>query len=242
MFAIKVRKHHPALIAVWAALIAASAFLPTFPVFGTGGNFSVGMALAPLAGIFFGPFAGVLAVAIGEVISAMIAPHTAPLGLLMPLINMTNAFAAGYLVRGRWQICLGIIIIGTLIWLTHPIPRQVPVFLLVYLSGMIMAPIGGIIGLKLFNNPKTVIKTAGLFLMAYPCYIAGSTVANYITILMFDLPVDLWRFLTWMIPFERTVFSIGAAIIGVPLIVALPKIGIFVGPEFDKEEEDDRDD
>ena len=42
-------KVHPAMIAVWAALMSVSGLLPTFPVFGTGGNFSVSYALAPLA-------------------------------------------------------------------------------------------------------------------------------------------------------------------------------------------------
>src|SRR6056297_1138085 len=108
---------HPAMIAAWSALIAVSGLLPTFPIFGTGGTFSVGYALAPIAGIMFGPFAGAVAVAIGELLGSMIAPHTAALGIFTFLINTTNAFAAGYVSRKKWYYAFGIIAVLQVVWL-----------------------------------------------------------------------------------------------------------------------------
>ena len=237
------KKVHPAMIAVWAALMSVAGLLPTFPVFGTGGNFSVSYALAPIAGIMFGPFAGALSVAIGEFIGSIIAPHAAPLGLFTFLINTTNAFAVGYLCRKNWYVCLAIIAALTGVWFLIPAGRAASVYSLVYVAGMVAAPIGGIFGTKLFSNHNALVKTIGVFLMAWPCYIAGSVIGNIITLFLFELPPDLWNnFLVWMTPFERTIFAIGAAVIGTPLLIGLPKIGIYVGPQYDGVEvEDDLD-
>ena len=95
----KYPKVHPAMIAVWAALIAVSGLLPTFPMFGTGGTFSIGLALAPLAGIMFGPWTGALTVAIGGIIGSFIAPHTAVFGIFTFLSDMSLTFAAGFMAR-----------------------------------------------------------------------------------------------------------------------------------------------
>jgi len=48
----KLLSTHPAVIAVWAALIAVVTLVPAFPIIGTGATFSVNAALIPLAGIF----------------------------------------------------------------------------------------------------------------------------------------------------------------------------------------------
>ncbi|MGI6331232.1 MAG: ECF transporter S component [Zhaonellaceae bacterium] len=234
------KKVHPAMIAVWAALISVSGLLPTFPVFGTGGNFSVGYTLAPIAGIMFGPFAGALSVAIGEFIGSIIAPHVATLGLFTFIINTTNAFAAGYLSRKNWYVCFGIIAALTVVWFLIPSGRAAYVYSLVYLAGMVAAPIGGILGSRLFDRDNVLIKTIGVFLMSWPAYIAGSIMGNIPTLFLVELPAELWNtFLVWVTPFERTVFAIGAAIIGTPLLIGLPKIGIFVGPQYDGEEIED---
>ncbi len=235
------RKIHPAMIAVWAALIAVSSLLPTFPVFGTGGNFSVGYVLAPLAGIMFGPFAGALTVAIGEFIGCIIAPHVASLGLFTFIINTANAFCAGYLSRKKWQVCFGYIALLTLVWFIIPSGRAAYLYgIVVYGLGLLMAPIGGIFGTKLFSNSNVAKKMVGLFLIVFPCYIAGSITGNIPTLFMYDIPAELWNtFLIWVTPFERTLFSLGATIIGVPLLIGLPKISIYVGPEYDAPEEED---
>lgn len=236
----KRKKIHPAMIAVWAALMSVAGLLPTFPVFATGGNFSVSYALAPLAGIMFGPIAGALAVAIGDFLGSIIAPSSAPLGLFTFLIGTTNAFAIGYLCRKKWYPCLGIIVVLTGVWFLIPSGRAAGLYSIVYVAGMIMAPIGGIFGVKLFNSKKVLNKMAGIFLMSWPCYIAGSIVGNIITLFLFQLPAPLWNnFLIWMTPLERTFFAIGAAVIGTPLLIGLPKTRIYVGPQYDEEEVDD---
>lgn len=234
---IKVRVH-PAVLASWAAIQAAAAMLPSFPVFGSGGNFSVGFALAPLAGILFGPYYGALAVAIGEFIGSIIAPHSAPLGLFNFLMNTANSFFAGWMVRGKWWATSLYIAVASVVWYMFPVAREAAIFGIVYLLGIVMAPIGGFVGRKLFASNNAGLKAIGLWLCVFPCYITGSITGNILTLILFDLPADLWKMLTPIIPFERAVFSLGAAIIGVPLLIGLPKVGLYFGPEYEQEEEE----
>ncbi len=235
------RKIHPAMMAVWAALLSVASLLPSFPVFGTGGNFSVSYVLAPLAGIMFGPWAGALTVAVGELIGSIISPAVASLGIFTFIINTANAFCVGYLCRKKWQVCFGYIALLTVVWYLLPQGRGAWLYgIVVYGLGLVMSVVGGTAGVALYAKTNPVTRMVGLFLMVFPCYIAGSITGNIPTLFMFDLPPDLWNnFLIWMTPFERTIFALGAAIIGLPLLVGLPKISIFVGPEYDEEEKDD---
>lgn len=235
------KKIHPAMMAVWAALMSVASLLPSFPVFGTGGNFSVGYVLAPLAGIMFGPFAGAITVAIGEFIGSIIAPAVASLGIFTFIINTANAFCVGYLCRKKWQVCFGYIAALTVVWFLIPSGRAAYLYgIVVYGLGLVMSVIGGTIGLKLYKSQVAPTKMVGLFLMVFPAYIAGSITGNIPTLFMFDLHADLWNgVLIWITPFERSIFSLGAAVIGVPLLIGLPKISIYVGPEFETEEESD---
>lgn len=72
----------------------------------------------------------------------------------------------------------------------------------------------------------------------YTGFIGAAAVANYLGILIVKIPAKVWKVLAFVTPVERTIFAIGAAIIGIPLLLGLPKIGIFVGPQ-PKEEDDD---
>lgn len=239
LFKLKKIKVHPAMIAAWAALMAVAGLLPSFPVFGSGGNFSVSYALAPLAGIMFGPFAGALTVAIGEFIGSVIAPHNASLGIFTFIINTANAFVAGYISRKKWGVGFLYIALLTVVWFILPPCRNTGMYFIVYIAGMIMCPVGGIFGTRLIENKSYFLRMAGLFLIAWPAYIAGSITGNIPTCYIFQIPAEFWStFLTWMTPFERTIFALGAAVIGTPLLLMLPKIGVFVGPKYDGEEQD----
>ena len=231
---------HPAMIAVWAALISVAGLLPSFPVFATGGSFSISYALAPLAGIMFGPWAGALTVAIGELLATFIAPHTATLGIFTFLINTTNSFVAGFMSRKKWHIGFIVIALFTVVWFIIPMGRDAALYgIVVYGAGLIMCPIGGILGTRLYSLGG-MKRFIGFFLMAWPCYIAGSIVGNIITLYLVEIPPELWNtLLIWMTPFERTLFAIGSTIVGIPLLIGLPKISIYVGPEYDKQDEED---
>ena len=222
---------HPAVIATWAALIAVGNLLPTMPIIATGGSFSVSVALIPLAGILFGPVGGAIAAAIGGFVGQIIAPHTAWLGIATFLVGTINAFAAGLVSRGKWIWVVLIIAVGTALWFATEIGRNAAIFPLVFYSlGVIMAVIGGTVGRKWLVKDKLLLKGLGIWFASFSGFVAAASIANFFGIIIIQIPAEVWRFLVFISPWERAFFALGAAIIGVPLLVSLPKIGMHVGP------------
>jgi uncharacterized membrane protein len=232
-------KTHPAVIAVWAALIAVAGLLPSVPIIGTGATFSISVALVPLAGVLFGPITGAVCAAIGGFLGQLVAPHTAWLGLGTFLIGTINALVSGLVTRRNWWLPVVITVIGMALWFTNPIGQQVPMFaIVVYGLGIIASIIGGIFAEGFLKGPNVFLKAVGVWLASFSGMIAAAAIGNYMGLIVIKIPADVWKFLIPVTPTERTLFSIGAAIIGVPLLIGLPKIGVYVGPLAEEEEED----
>jgi uncharacterized membrane protein len=238
-------KIHPAVIAVWAALVAAAHIIPGVPIMGTGSPFTLAMALSPLSGVFFGPLAGALCSAAGGFIGSLIAPHTAWIGPFTFIIGTCTAFTTGCISWGSWPpitinrrgsfvINGGIIVylIGTVLWFSQEIGRSVPIFPAVYYSaGFAALIVGSVFAGKILAGKNQALKFPILWLCAFGGMIGGATIGNFFSLILFRLPRENWLLLTVIAPIERLVFSFGAALIGVPLLAGLAKIGIFVGPQ-----------
>lgn len=221
---------HPAIIAVWAALIAVAHMLPTIPLVVTGGSFTVSAAFLPLAGIFFGPFAGALCAAIGGFIGNLIAPQSAWLGLGTFIIGTTNAFTAGLISRGKWLYGVAVIIFGVILWFSTAIGREALLYPgVVYTLGIITAILGGLLGKRWLAGKNRLLQLVAVWLIAFAGFIGAAGVGNYFGIVVKQTPVEIWNMLAFVSPTERAIFSLGSALIGVPLLAALPKIGIFIG-------------
>ena len=237
-------KTHPAVMAVWAAIVAAGHLLPTVPIFGTGSSFSLSAALSPLSGIFFGPIAGALCSAAGGLTGSLIAPHTAWMGLGTFIIGTTTAFTSGCIAWGRWPLISvnatgslvvngGVVVyaLGTILWFTQETGRSAPLFPLVYYgAGFIALVIGSALAGPLLAGGKKGARFPAVWLCAFGGMIGGATVGNFASLALYKLPSEIWLTLTVVAPLERAAFSLGAMLIGVPLLVGLPKAGIFVGP------------
>lgn len=224
---------HPAVLAIWAALIAAGNLLPAIPIVGSGGTFSVSAALVPLAGIFFGPVGGAICAAIGGFLGQIIAPHTAWLGIATFLIGTVNAFAAGSVSRNRWYLAGLVIAVGYGLWFTTPEGRGAALFPLVFYNIGLAAMVAGAFLWRLAGRftEKPFLRAAAVFTASYAGFVAAASLANIAGILLYKWPSPMWLSLAFVSPWERAVFSLGATIIGVPLLVGLPKIGVFIGPE-----------
>jgi uncharacterized membrane protein len=232
-------KTHPAVIAVWAALIAVSGMLPAIPIIGTGATFSVSSALIPLAGVLFGPISGAVCAAVGCFLEQMVAPHTAWLGLGTFVLGTITAFVAGLIIKRNWWLPVAIIGLGGVLWFTTPIGREVPMFAIVlYGLGIIGAIIGGIVTEGLLKSANVFYKGLGVWFASFTGMIAAAAVGNYLCLLVINIPADVWKVLIPVAPSQRALFAVGAAVIGVPLIIALPKIGVNVGVSSDEEEEE----
>ena len=236
--------HHPAVTAVWAAVIAAGHLLPTVPIWGTGRTFSFSVILYPLSGILFGPVAGALCSAVGGFIGSIIAPLTAWLGLGTFIVGTASAFTAGCIAWGKWPpvsvsgngnfvINGGIIIyiIGTILWFTQEIGRTVFLFpLVVYGLGFIAMTTGIIFAGRMLASKNRLLKFLAVWICAFGGLLGGATIGNFFSLVLYKQPKEIWTALMVVVPIERAVFAIGAMLVGVPLLAGLNRIGIFTGP------------
>jgi len=252
----KTKKHitvHPAVISVWAAVIAAGHLLPTFPILGTGGSFSLSTVLYPLSGLFFGPLAGALCSAVGGFIGSLIAPHTAWMGLGTFIVGTTTAFTTGCIAWGKMPVVAvsstgnfiingGIIvyITGTILWFTQEIGRSVMRFPLIFYGlGFTAMMIALIFAPKMFAHKSRVLKFPAVWLCAFGGLTGGAAIGNFFSLVLYKQPREIWMALTIAAPVERAIFAAAAMLVGVPLLAGLNKIGIFACPSEADGEEDE---
>jgi len=228
---------HPAVISVWSALIAAGHLLPTIVLVGTGGTMSVSSILIPLGGILFGPVAGGLCVAIGSFIGKLIAPASAWLGIFTFLIGTCTGITTGLASRGKGIYACMLSVLGTVLWFCHEIGRKAWIFgAVVGGYGLLCFIIATFIGKKWLISKNVVKKAISIFFCSCGGMLTSAMFANFASLVVFKTPAITWKVLTPVTPVERSMFAAAAAIVGIPLLVGLPKIGIFVGPQPEEEE------
>ena len=220
-------------MAIWVALLAVTKLLPSLPIIGTGATFSVSTILTPLAGILFGPFPGMIIAAAGGFLGQLLAPHTAWMGIFTFLIGIFNAGCAGFVLYKKSYISLGIILLGGLLWVSHPIGREAIIYPAVFYSmGLLAIVFSHFFGRPWMKEESQIKRFAAIFAASYAGFVAASAYAGYVGgLLVMQWPATMWIGLTFVSPVERALFSLGTAIIGVPLLYGLPKIGLPVGPE-----------
>ena len=233
---------HPAVISVWAALIATAHLLPAIALIGVGGTLSVATCLLPLAGIFFGPVAGGLCAAIGSFIGDLIAPSGAWLGMFTFLVPTADAVIAGLVSLGRKTglIAIGLSVLGLLLWFAQEIGRKAWIFAAIFGGyGLLACVIGMFVCNKFLLKKNPLLKSIAIFICGVSGMVGAAMLADCVSIYLFKTPAITWKVLAPVAPVERTVFSVASMIIGTPLLVGLPKIGIFVGPRDPKELEEE---
>jgi uncharacterized membrane protein len=228
---------HPAVIAVWAALIAVVTLVPAFPIIGTGATFSLSAALVPLAGVLFGPVAGAICAAIGAFIGQLIAPHTVFFGPLSFLIPTLNALCAGFAVRKRWYVPMAVTLLLSGAWYAFPLGRSAWFQPLIWSMGLIASLVGWFAARNWFSSESRTKLFVGILLAALSGTIVDHGLGSLWALALYQLPREMWLTALPLAPLERALFSLGAAIVGTPLLVGLPKIGVMVGPEMVDDED-----
>ncbi|MCL2720265.1 MAG: hypothetical protein FWD47_02875 [Treponema sp.] len=240
---------HPAVMAVWAAVVASGYLIPTFPILG-GGSFSFANILNPLSGILFGPIIGALCSAVGGFIGSIIAPHTAWIGFGTFIPGTVTAFVTGCIAWGKWPPvsiredgnfvfngAIIVYIIGTILWFTQEIGRNVILYpVIVYGSGFIIAITAILFARQMYKTKERIFNFIALWLFAYGGLIAGATIGNFFSLVIRKTPADIWVGLIIISPIERMIFALGAALVGVPLLAGLRKIGIKAGLQIEDDE------
>ncbi|MEW6624005.1 MAG: ECF transporter S component [Bacillota bacterium] len=233
---VHVKKVHPAVIAVWAAFIAITGLLPVIPVIGTGATFSLADAAVVLAGVMFGPVFGTLSAAIGSFIGQLIAPHSAVFGVLSFIPSTLVAFTAGLLMLRKWNYVMGIFILAIIVWLLFPLGREAWFQITHWIITLIIVYPAGRWGMSFIKSGDIKKMYIGVFLISFVGCMAAHALGCIMAIPMFQLPREVWLAVMPIVIPQRIVFAILAGVIGVPLLIGLPKIGITVGPKLLEEE------
>lgn len=224
------KKVHPAVIAVWAAFIAIAGLLPVIPVFGTGATFSLSDSAVVLAGVMFGPLAGTLSAAIGGFLGQLLAPHAAVFGVVTFVCPTLAALTAGLLLKRKWVYVLGIFAVLTVLWYLFPLGRSAWFQPLVnYPLAVILIYPAAIWGFKLLSSLDYKKMFLGVLMISFIGSCASMALGNTMALPMFALPREVWLGVLPIAVPQRILFAILAAVIGVPLLVGLPKIGVTVG-------------
>ena len=236
----KIVSTHPALIAVWAAVIAVSTLLPAFPVIGTGATLSVGDAIVVLGGILFGPWAGGIAAGVGGFIGQLIAPHGNIFGPLQFTIAIAAAVGSGLAMQRKWIYpMVGLLLLGS-VWYLFPLGREAWATPILYLLGVLGCIVGWIWGRNWLLSKNRATLFFGIFVCGLIGVLIAQGIGNLWALVMFALPAPIWFSVLFISPIERIGFGLIAAIIGTPLMIGLPKISIPVGPKaLDEDEGED---
>lgn len=214
-------KIHPAILGMWASIVALAHLIPGMPLIGTSSTFAISIALFPLSGVFFGPFYGFICAGAGGFIGQILAPNVAWLGIFTFMVGSINALAAGLISRGYW--CINLLILGffTFLWFTTEIGRNSAIFPAVFYGlGALIIVIGGINFKKLFNK-NLKCKAVAIFIASFTGMVTAASFANYFSIILFGTPPEVWNVIAFLSPIERAAFSVIAATIGTPIITAI---------------------
>jgi hypothetical protein len=103
------------LVSAFAALDIVLATIPLIP-YGP----SAGALVKPSEGIFLGPWGGMFAAFIGGIVSSVVWPSTAVLGLATWIPGVVGAFGAGMLLKRKWKPVAVVLFLILLGFFAHP--------------------------------------------------------------------------------------------------------------------------
>lgn len=106
------------LVTLVSAIAALDIVLTALPLIPYGP--SAGAIVKPSEGILLGPWGGMLAAFVGGIVSSVIWPSTAVLGLATWIPGVVGAFGAGMLLKGRWKVVLVIFAAILAVFFIHP--------------------------------------------------------------------------------------------------------------------------
>lgn len=214
------------LMALLAAVYAVLSLLPGFPVVGVpGSDIKLTRSLEMVYGIALGPVLGPLSAFVGAFIGRVTTGGGSAI-LFTPLALVSSFMAAAmaerelFKVKG-WLVSATILAGILLVWYATPVGQAIPFYAIPHIIGL------GII-LILRGNITELLHSGsgrrffvGILLCSYSSTMAGQMFGNLIFLAIFN-PVP--AFFMTVLPItivERVVITLIAAIVGVPLLVAI---------------------
>ncbi|MCX6807056.1 MAG: hypothetical protein NT135_02990 [Candidatus Berkelbacteria bacterium] len=167
--------------------------IPFTHIVGSKSTFTAFDFMAPITGGFLGSWFGVLAVLVVELINFFIKGMHLDVTTFVRFFPML--FAAIYFGTKRREIGL-VPLVCIVLFLIHPIGRQVYYYPLAF---WLLPALLVLLKKRLLANSLGATMTA---------HAVGSTAFLY----AFNLPVNVWKSLMTIVPFERLTFALGIAL------------------------------
>jgi hypothetical protein len=224
-----------ALVCSFASLYAVLSFLSLSPVIGAAGS-SIKMAtiMAPLVGLILGPYLGSLATSMGGFIGWSFT-QTGPFSFLSFVPGAASALCSGLLFmrKGLTSVVLYLVLFLALAFYPTIGPAWLfPYFLWFQLIGFVV--LVSPLRLKATDSMHRHTKWSDLFFgLGVICFTA-TMFGQIVGSMMFEVMywpvvyseveywrVSVWQLVTFVYPVERTLITLLATLIGVPLIQAL---------------------
>ncbi len=171
--------------------------------------FTLFQFLGPVAGAFLGPVVGVLSVLIAEIASKIVSHATFDLVTVLRLMPML--FAAWYFGIKKDKLSFIVPVIAILLFIAHPIGRQVWYFSLFWTIPIIVKLLPKKYGDRIFLRSLGATFTA---------HAVGGAMWNYIV----PMTSTAWIALIPVVIYERLLFASGIAISFVAFTTLLDKL------------------
>jgi uncharacterized membrane protein len=230
-------------MAVFSALYMVLRMIPTVPMIGITGSFSLSDIIAPLYGIILGPYTGGLSVILGTFLAiALGRPVTF---MFLDFLPATlNAVVLGLLIKRKWAPAVGLNAVLLVIFFLNPLTLllvsfpvgnatvSVP-FAWMHIVAFIvlLSPIGRNAA-RWVETLKTTKITVGLAVLAF----IGTMVQHLMGNLLFEVILGqilgtipagaypgIWTTIFLVYPWERLALIGFAVVVGTPLVSAIKK-------------------
>jgi len=232
-----------ASMAVFSALYTVLRLIPTVPMIGVSGSFSLSDILAPLYGVILGPYVGGFSVILGTFLAIGLGrPVTF---MLLDFLPATiNAVALGLLIKRKWMPVVVLYTVLLAAFLLNPLSRflvQVPLgnsafsfpfaWMHIVAFVVLLSPLGRKAA-QWVETLKTANVAKGLAIMAF----IGTMMQHLMGNLLFEgvlgqilgsIPAGaypgIWATVFFVYPWERLALIVFAVVIGTPLVRVIKK-------------------
>ena len=222
-----------ALLSIFTAIYVVLRIIPTVPMIGGSGSFSLSDVIAPLYGLILGPYLGGLSVIIGSFLAMFGKP---PVFLGLDFLPATvAAVSVGLLMKRKWIPVVGLNLALLLAFLLNP---NTSIFVTVPLSNItiplpfawlhivallvLISPIGNkaVEWVSTLASAKVAIGIAFLFFIGTMMqHLMGNLLFETIFPVIYDVDViALWPGVFFLYPIERAALIFFGTIVGTPLV------------------------
>ena len=233
-------RHVPAtkLITLVSAFAALDIILTALPLIPYGP--SAGALVKPSEGILLGPWGGMFAALIGGIVSSVIWPATAVLGLATWIPGVIGAFGAGMLLKGKWKAVMVLFAVILAAFYLHPFGPGV--FLYAdwdkIIAFVLIIPVSMLVKRQMGSRESVKALAPVIGLVSLIATEMDGATGNLIFLLeaepLFGLKKEMLPALfipyTFLDPGTRVLVGVVCALVLTPVLVAAEKAGLLKWP------------